>query len=515
MPGTTTIETTTGPVRPRPPDAYGVRAALGVPYALPPFGGRRFAAPEPVPGWRGVRDATRFGPISPQSARLPGAPVWEPGAPGGEDVLTVNVWWPGGPGPRPVLVWLHGGAYTFGSPGQPDHDGAALAREGLVVVVPGYRVGFEGFAPVPGAPDNRGLLDQAAALRWVRANAAAFGGDPANVTLAGQSAGAGAAACLLASGAARGLVRRAVLHSPPDAHPPRPVAVRLARAVAAEAGVEWTARALRAAPPGAFTAAGDAVAARFAADPASGPLHEDPVLYGPVVAAPLPATGAPDAGAPGDGSVAAGGTLAADPLTAGLPPDVDLLCCATVREAWLFARTGALIPARDRARVHAYARALGLPARLADAYLAAAPDGDPAHAHLSLAGDAVFAVYAERLAAAHARAGGRAYLSRFARTRAAALPWHAADVPFAFGTLDSPATHFLTGGPPDAADHALSARMRRAWASFCATGAPGWAALDASGAGEVRAWAVPADATVPAPGPERAPWHGARATRYR
>uniref|UniRef100_UPI0011803BE5 carboxylesterase family protein n=1 Tax=Streptomyces sp. st140 TaxID=1828052 RepID=UPI0011803BE5 len=195
----------------------GIVAVLGLPYAAPPFGARRFQAPQPAEPWDGVRDCTAFGPVAPQSAELPGAPVWSPGD---EDILTLNIWTPvGGPGDLPVLVWIHGGAYVFGSSAQPDFDGTALAALGLVVVTLNSRLGFEGFGHVPGAdggapfPDNRGLLDQIAALEWVRDNIAAFGGSPDRVTVAGQSSGATSAACLTVADRARGLFRRAILHS--------------------------------------------------------------------------------------------------------------------------------------------------------------------------------------------------------------------------------------------------------------------------------------------------------------
>ncbi|WP_146065847.1 carboxylesterase family protein, partial [Streptomyces sp. SM13] len=182
----------------------GIVAVLGLPYAAPPFGGRRFRAPQPVEPWDGVRDCSAFGPVAPQSAELPGAPVWSPGD---EDILTLNIWTPAdGPGDLPVLVWIHGGAYVFGSAAQPDFDGTALAGRGLVVVTLNSRIGFEGFGHVPDAeghdgpapdadgsgtpfPDNRGLLDQIAALEWVRDDISAFGGSPDRVTLAGQSSG--------------------------------------------------------------------------------------------------------------------------------------------------------------------------------------------------------------------------------------------------------------------------------------------------------------------------------------
>ncbi|CAM5237292.1 hypothetical protein SHIRM173S_01713 [Streptomyces hirsutus] len=230
------FRTTSGPVRGRRP-VDGVVAVLGVPYAAAPFGPRRFREPQPVHGWSGPRDCTVFGPVAPQSAELPGSPRWREED---EDVLTVNVWvrrQPDG-GPLPVLFWIHGGAYTFGSSAQPDFDGTALARAGVVVVSCNYRVGFEGFGHVPGFPDNRGLLDQVAALRWVRENIAAFGGDPGNVTVAGHSAGAGSVACLMAVEQARGLFRRAVAHSVPHGFLTVEAAATTSSRIAAEAGAE-------------------------------------------------------------------------------------------------------------------------------------------------------------------------------------------------------------------------------------------------------------------------------------
>ncbi|MET7303537.1 carboxylesterase family protein, partial [Embleya sp. NPDC005575] len=216
-----------------------VVAILGIPYAAPPFGADRFREPRAPASWTGIRDGARFGPIAPQSARLPGAPVWSPGD---EDVLTVNIWTPVLAGARlPVLVWIHGGAHTFGSSAQPDFDGVALARAGLVVVTANHRLGFEGFGHVPGGagaghPDNRGLLDQVAALRWVRDNIAGFGGDPDNVTMAGQSSGATAAACLMVMNRARGLFRRVIAHSAAAPVYSRELAVATTAEVAAAAG---------------------------------------------------------------------------------------------------------------------------------------------------------------------------------------------------------------------------------------------------------------------------------------
>ncbi|MFI8294202.1 carboxylesterase/lipase family protein [Streptomyces sp. NPDC085614] len=458
----------------------GMHVALGIPYARPPFGARRLREPAPVPPWSGVRDCTRFGPVAPQSAELPGAPAWDPRQ---EDVLSLNVWSPvGEQGPGlPVLLWIHGGAYTFGSSAQPDHDGTTLARAGLVVVTCNYRVGFEGFGHVPGLPDNRGLLDQIAALRWVRENIRAFGGDPGNVTVAGQSAGGGSIACLMAAPRAEGLFRRALVHSVPDAYFPQEFAAALSREVAAAAGVPATAEGLSAADPQRLVEASDQVARRYADDPLAGPLHYDTVLYGPVL----------------DGDLLT--TEPVEALAAGAATAVDLLVCHTTEEYWLMHEVGSMPPVTTEDGLVRYLADQRLPSRLAAEYRSLMPHASVRDVFLAIAGDAVFATHSVRLAEAQARAGGRARLARFDRRRtrpdgSAVRAWHAADVPFAFGTLDAEGVDFLTGGPADADDRALSRRMVRAWADFATSGDPGWAPLGADRApADVHVWGVPHD----------------------
>ncbi|MGY1433591.1 carboxylesterase/lipase family protein [Streptomyces reniochalinae] len=446
---------------------------LGIPYAAEPFAARRFREPQPAAGWAGIRDCTAFGPIAPQSAELPGAPVWREGD---EDILTVNVWVPdrAGAGALPVFFWIHGGAYTFGSSAQPDFDGTALARAGLVVVSCNYRVGFEGFGHVRGFPDNRGLLDQAAALRWVRENIASFGGDPGNVTVAGHSSGAGSIACLMTMEQTRGLFRRAIAHSVPRAY----FAVELAQAVteriAVEAGIAPAAEALLSLSPARLVAASDEAAANSGAGPAAAVHAFDSVLFQPVV----------------DGEV-----LPANPLravAAGTARQVDLLACHTLEEYWFLHTVGAVREVTTESELADFAEALGLPDHLVDGYRALMPEAPVLDRYLAMSGDAQFGEYTTRLAEHHARAGGRAYLARFARRRADARPWHTADVPFAFGNLDAVGADFLIGGAPDDHDRALSARMLRSWADFASTSAPGWPAVTA-GATPVKHWAFPDD----------------------
>ncbi len=208
------VATASGPVRGRTLEG-GVRAFLGVPYAAPPTGGRRFRAPEPPAPWTTPRDASRVGPACPQLRPPPYATT-------SEDCLTVNVWSPSGPAGKPVLLFLPGGAFVEGSGGYQLYDGARLAaRVDAVVITMNYRVGPLGFMGHPDlareaglhATPSFGLLDQQAALAWVRKNVHRFGGNPEAVTLFGQSAGAFSACAHLVMPDSRGLFQRAVLQS--------------------------------------------------------------------------------------------------------------------------------------------------------------------------------------------------------------------------------------------------------------------------------------------------------------
>lgn len=205
----------------------GVNRFLGIPYAEDPVGDLRFAAPEPRAPWSGVRDATRPAATA-QRLRFDADPAIPEPIVAGSDILHVDVWAPAEGAGHPVLVWFHGGGWESGSSHQPWFDGASFARRGIVVVSVGYRLGVEGFTPFPDAPDNRGMLDWIAALEWVRREVSVFGGDPGQVTVAGQSAGGGAVLCLLGSPVAAGLFQRAIACSPavlraPAIHPEKGV----------------------------------------------------------------------------------------------------------------------------------------------------------------------------------------------------------------------------------------------------------------------------------------------------
>lgn len=194
--------------------AGGIRTYFGVPFAAPPVGELRWRAPQPVVPWKGTRDARKFGPACAQSA------TWMT-LPKSEDCLTLNVWAPEKAAQLPVMVWIHGGGYYGGSAAQPVFDGGGLAKHGVIVVTLNYRLGIFGFfshpelskeSPVK-ASGNQGIEDQIAALRWVKANIAAFGGDPGRVTVMGESAGGESVAILVASPQASGLFQRAIAQS--------------------------------------------------------------------------------------------------------------------------------------------------------------------------------------------------------------------------------------------------------------------------------------------------------------
>jgi para-nitrobenzyl esterase len=195
----------------------GICRFLGVPYAAPPTGANRFREPRPVAPWDGVRDATRPGPSYYQQLKdfpeIDVVPLIGDNCERGDDFLTLNIWEPQEAADRPVMVFIHGGGFIVGSKDAPISNGSAFARSGVVCVAINYRMGIDGFLPIPGVPTNLGLRDMLAALHWVKANIRQFGGDPANVTVFGESAGAMAIADLIGSPLAEGLFKRAIVQS--------------------------------------------------------------------------------------------------------------------------------------------------------------------------------------------------------------------------------------------------------------------------------------------------------------
>ena len=194
----------------------GLYVFKGVPYAAPPVGDFRWLPPQPVKHWSGIKPARKFGAICPQNEMMAG-PIGQVFQPQSEDCLFLNVWTPGlDKAQRPVMVWIHGGAFTLGSGSDPQYDSYKLPERGNIVLVTiNYRLGMLGFLRLKNATGgkipatgNEGLMDQVTALKWVKENIAAFGGDPKNVTVFGESAGGMSIGCLMVMPSAGGLFHK-------------------------------------------------------------------------------------------------------------------------------------------------------------------------------------------------------------------------------------------------------------------------------------------------------------------
>ena len=370
---------------------------LGIPYAQSPASAGRFGAPAAPDRWDGTRDALRYGATSPQPDR--GITLIPEPIIAGDNELNLNVFTPDlGAARLPVLVWIHGGGFFGGGNASPWYRGGPFARDGVVLASINYRLGAEGFLEVPGAPANRAVRDWVRALEWVQENIAAFGGDPARVTIAGQSAGGGACAALLGVPAARGLFRAAACMSGgpalmQTADGVRAVAAQMARHLGVpaldRAALEQTPAETILAAQGAVTTAG--LGARTAAALAT--------LLGSGLTLPW----APWA----DGDV-----VTEEPMRAAVSPrhrDVALLAGATAHEfnmAWL--------PA-DWITEDMAAEGLagaGVPAPLAAAYLDRAGPR-PGGAVGQAVTDRTFRVPAQQLATAKTEAGGAAWTYDF------------------------------------------------------------------------------------------------------
>jgi para-nitrobenzyl esterase len=452
---------------------HGLAVFRGIRYARAPVGERRFRPPEPVDRWEGVLAATEFAPACPQGMGGPPPPgaaparppvfggLFGPGAYGmSEDCLSLNVWTPGCDNARrPVLVFVHGGAFRLGTSTAATYDGSSLCTSGDVVVVTlNYRVGALGFMHLPelGAV-NLGLLDQVAALEWVAAEIEAFGGAPEAVTVFGESAGAKSIECLLAMPAARGLFRAGVLQSTYAPGMDPEVAEEFGRAVARAAGNGDDLSAMRNLPVPALLSAVTEMQMRAGPNLFGGSI-------GPVV----------------DGSVLPAEPLAA--IRAGDTPPVPLIVGTNLDESRLF---GALGPGGLSVDEPALLERL-------DALLAGGgPTGEEvaaayrrfrtARGQSVTPTDILYAAQTDRMFRQHSIALAEAHAAHHPDVWMFLFTWtsrsqdgvlgacHALELPFVFGTLQGP-TAELTG--TDEAAWELSASIQSAWLGFARSGAP-------------------------------------------
>lgn len=435
----------------------GTAVFRGISYAQPPVGALRFAAPVPVASWDGVRHAVEFGPPPPQSGPGPKAdPSPE------TDWLTLNVCTPD-PGTTglPVLVWLCCGGYMAGTAADPMTDPTALAGAGIVVVSVQCRMGAEGFALIDGAPPNRGLLDQIAALEWVQHNIADFGGDPTRVTVAGTSGGAGSVAALLAIPRARPLFHRAITHSVPGLHCTPALAEEVTATLADRLGVPPTAHGLATVAPQRLA---DEVTALCLDMPSYrerwGRLAHLGIAVCPVI----------------DGELLDDTPWAA--LAEGRATGIDLLVGHTRDEFRLFSITmgvrGTFTDDDARTAMDVFAPRPDGP----DAYRRAFPDADPEELVEVVYSDATFRMPSLLLAEANAEAGGNSYLFELAYAAGEFGACHSTDVPLVFATLDSPTGRYFFGDHPTSDARTVSDELQQAWVRFITAGQPGWTRYD-------------------------------------
>ncbi|MET9954821.1 carboxylesterase family protein [Streptomyces sp. NPDC006339] len=440
------MTTTRGPVRGER-RADGSCRFLGIPYAEPPIGALRFAAPVPPRPWTEPLDATAYGPTAQRRPFAEVTTIPEPSVPGA-GVLNLNVFTPE-PDPEaglPVLVWIHGGGYVAGSAASPWYDGAAFNRDGVVLVSLGYRLGIEGFLHLDGAPDNRGVRDWIAALEWVRDNIARFGGDPARVTVAGQSAGGGAVQTLLAVPSARGLFRGALSVSGAVMRPDGPeVARAVSRLFTARTGLPATAAALQ-------------------------DLDDDELLD---LQDRLGAPGPDREGLPPMLSLApfADGELIPEPvldaLTVGAAgADIPLMLGFTAHEFDMIPA-----PGPDGPPLPVLLGGLGLTEDRAAAFAEAYADTDPGGRFGKALTDVTFRAPSLAVADARAERARPTWLYQFEWTSPVnGRAFHCLDLPFAFDLLDAEGVEAAAGPTPP---QSLADALHRAWVSFVTDQDPG------------------------------------------
>jgi len=452
----------------------GVHSYLGVPYAAPPFGASRLRPPQPVATWSGVRDAISFGAEPPQlkppADHPTAAMVWDPAEPG-DDCLNLNIWTPD-PGTHglPVMVWIPGGMFEVGTGAT--YDGGRFARDGIVCVTINYRVGPEGFLYLADGDANLGLLDQIAALGWVRDNIAAFGGDPANVTIFGESAGAMSVGTLLAVPRAEGLFGRAICQSgAADRVISADTALRVGRELAERLGIEATRDAFTAITPDHLLLA----AAELKGDLLA---HPDPARWGfEVIASMLPWQPVID------GDVLPGYPV--DRIAAGAAAGVDVMVGSNTDDWKLFViANGSLERVTDETltgpvATHGFETALayGLSAEAVTAYRAARPGAGPGELLAAIETDWWCRIPAICLAEAHADATSATYMYEFAWPAPGVGACHALEIGFVFDTLDH-GRHQMLGPLLGGAPQALADTMHGAWVAFATTGDPGWPKYD-------------------------------------
>ncbi len=462
----TDVRTRQGMVRGR--IAEGVATFKGIPYAAPPFGANRFQPPRPAERWDGVREAFSYGPTVPKPPYFPPFDVLlpEPVIPG-EDCLNLNIWTPDpGRAGLPVMVWIHGGAFANGSSAIPQYDASRFARDGVVCVTINYRLGADGFLYLGDDVSNLGLLDQIAALAWVRENITAFGGDPNNVTIFGESAGAMSVSTLLSMPRAKGLFRRVIAQSGAGHHVISPAtAQRVGQYLAEKLGVKATREAIGAVSIDRLLQAQVELSGDAFANP-------DPERWGEVAANLMPFEPVID------GDILP--TRPIDSIVGGAGAGVDVMIGTNSDEEMLFMVPNGAINYINEDVLAGAVTAYGLPVSETIAtYRSIRPDASAGDLYVYILTDWFFRIPAIRLAEAHTKGSGATYMYEFAwrspKFDGKLGACHALEIPFVFDTLDKEGYEALMGTEPP---QQLADVMHAAWVAFATSGNPGWPQFD-------------------------------------
>lgn len=472
----------------------GILTFKGIPYAAPPVGANRFQPPKPPVPWTGVKDATEYGATPPQLTPTTGAfaellpNVVIPG----DDYLNLNIWTLNTTEKKPVMVFIYGGAFMLGSGAVSGYDGSNFARDGVVSVTINYRLGLEGFLWLGDGVPNLGILDQVAALKWIRDNISNFGGDPDNVTIFGESAGGMSVCTLLAMEEAKGLFRRAIAESGAGHSVISPSSAKLIGTRLAEIlDVEPTREAIGKVSLETLFAAQEQLGSEIMKNPSTqlwGEAAFNLMPFEPVV----------------DGQL-----LTATPIECianGAGRDVDVLIGSNSEEFRLFLVPDGILPKITDSALSVAASAYGLPAEAIQTYRTNRPDSSPGDVLSAIITDWFYRIPALRVAEKH----GNTHVYEFAWGSPACDhllgACHGIELGFVFDNINDPGFANMLGSQPP---QELADTVHKAWVNFATNGNPGWDPYTTNNRISMR-FDVVSKVTVDDRADERSVWDGIR-----
>ncbi|WP_080779682.1 carboxylesterase/lipase family protein [Chryseobacterium phocaeense] len=472
----------------------GILTFKGIPYAAPPVGINRFQPPKPPVPWTGVKDATEYGPTPPQvtpnegpfAELLPNVVI------PGDDYLNLNLWTSDTTGKKPVMVFIYGGAFSLGSGAVSGYDGSNFARDGIVAVTINYRIGIEGFLWFGDGVPNLGMLDQIAALKWVRDNIANFGGDPDNVTIFGESAGGMSVCTLIAMKEAHGLFRRAIAESGAGHSVISPSSAKLIGTRLAEIlGVEPTREAIGEVSNEKIFAAQGQLGSEILAKP----LVE---LWGEAAFNLMPFEPVVD-----------GQLLTATPIECianGAGKDVDILIGTNSQEFRLFLVPEGVLPKITDSALNTLASAYGLSAEAIQTYRANRPDESPGDVLSAIITDWFYRIPAIRVAEKHSNTHVYEFAWGSPACDHSLGACHGIELGFVFDNINDPGFANMLGNQPP---QELATNVHKAWVNFATNGNPGWDTYDINNRVSMR-FDVASQITVDDRADERSVWDGIR-----